>query len=101
MTYRKENILLVLVDGASVSNHLGVFDYGDRLSSQDGLVNPEGCRMNLCDPNVGGHFVSDCEDDREQNITDHGPSKNMRLKRAETTQKTLEPVSLCSALHHG
>ena len=42
-----------------VRDGLVVLDHGDGLSGEDGLIDSEGGRVDLDDPEVGGHLVSD------------------------------------------
>ena len=48
-----------LVDSAGVGHGIGVLDDRDGLSSQDGLIDPEGGREDLGQPDVGGDLVAD------------------------------------------
>ena len=50
---------MYLVDGPRVGHGFVVLDDGDGLSGQDGLVDAERGGVDLDDPEVGGHLVTD------------------------------------------
>ena len=56
---REDDVFLVLVDRPGVGDRLVVFDHGDRLAGEDGLVDPEAGRVDLDETEVGGDLVAD------------------------------------------
>ena len=57
-SYRKENILLVLVDSLLVRNGVSVFDYADTLPSQNTLVHLQGGGTDLYQSHVSRDLVA-------------------------------------------
>lgn len=50
-----------LVDGLGVRDGVSVLDDRHGLSSENGLVNTQGCRVDLAQAQVGGDLVSNCK----------------------------------------
>jgi len=59
----EEKVDLVLVDGSGVWNGLGALWNGDRLTSQEGLVDSEGGRLDLEDSKIGWDLVTNTDID--------------------------------------
>mgnify|MGYP001801904348 FL=1 len=60
LTYREEDIFLILVDSARIWDDVRVFDDRYRFSSEDSLICSQCSRVYLSQSDVSGHLVSNC-----------------------------------------
>ena len=60
-THREKHVFLVLVDGLGVWNGVCVFEDAHTLPCQDGLVNLQCCREDLCHSDISRNLVTNCE----------------------------------------
>ena len=60
LTYREEDIFLILVDSARIWDYVCVLDDRYRFSSEDSLICSQCSRVYLSQSDVSGHLVSNC-----------------------------------------
>ena len=60
LTYREEDIFLILVDSTRIWDHVRVFDDRYRFSSEDSLICSQCSRVYLSQSDISGHLVSNC-----------------------------------------
>ena len=60
LTYREEDIFLILVDSARIWDDVCVLDDRYRFSSEDSLICSQCSRVYLSQSDVSGHLVSNC-----------------------------------------
>ena len=57
-THREEHVFLVLVDSLGVWNSVCVFEDAHTLPCQNGLVNLQCCREDLCHSDISRNLVT-------------------------------------------